>query len=316
MESGEYALIDVGTCSMCRSSRLETLAEMDRFALPFRADICCDCGLIMCSPRLSEKDLPRYYKEVYVPLILGRLNLQQLKHLVNPRQGKIIYNFCQPVLSGLSKKILTVAEIGCASGHNLYQFGMQARTQGLSCQLVGCEYSEYFNEYAEKELGIRYIIGGCSDLIEQGVTADILILSHVFEHFVDLHSVKKQLQRLMTSEGLLYIEVPGILDLKNKFEYNCDFLHYRVHAHIHDFSLTTLRNVLSPEFVLIDGTEYCRSIFKKAQRVDTPPLNMNDYEHIKYSLKDLEIYRKEHRYRIHTRRFLHRALRRLRRACY
>lgn len=104
--------------------------------------------------------------------------------------------------------------------------------------------------------------------------------------------------------------------LKNKFVCHCDFLHYRVHTHIRDFSITTLRNVLPLEFVVIDGTEYCRSIFKKAQHVDAPPVNLNDYEHIKYFLQDLETYRKKYRYWICARRYLFRALRRLQRVYY
>ncbi len=59
LESGEYKLVDVEFCSNCNSSHLETIVEKDRFELPFRADICCDCGLIMSSPRLAEENLPR-----------------------------------------------------------------------------------------------------------------------------------------------------------------------------------------------------------------------------------------------------------------
>lgn len=309
LKAGEHKLIDVEFCSGCNSSCLETLVELDRFGLPFRAEICQDCGLIMTVPQLAEENLPRYYKEVYIPLILGKQDVRYLLHLINPAQGKIIFDFCRFALGAIGKKALTVVEIGCASGHNLSQFSLRAHTHGFSCQMIGCEYSEYFKEYAEKKLGVHYIIGGMAELIKEGIMADVLILSHVFEHFVNLQDAKKQLKRLLSSEGLLYVEVPGVLNLKDKFEYNCNYLLYRVHAHIHDFSLTTLRNVLSPEFVLIDGTEFCRAIFRIAHLGDVQLTGLNDCDRIRFFLRDLECYRNKYRYLIQTRGLARRALR-------
>lgn len=316
LDMEDHVLVDVEFCANCNSSRLDKVAEMERFELPFKAKICCDCGLIMTTPHLSEGFLPRYYKEFYTALVLGREDMRELIHMVHPRQGKMIYDFCRAALRMLGKKNLTVVEVGCASGQNLSQFSLKARADGISCRLVGSEYSQYFKEYAEEKLGIRYIIGSLGDLIQEGVSADVLILSHVFEHFVDLKAAKKQFQQILAPEGLLYIEVPGVLDLQNKFEYECNFIFYRVHAHIYDFSLTTLRNVLYPEFSLIKGTEFCRALFKKTRSNDRGVFDLNDYEHIRHYLQKVETYRRKHRKWIHARSLLRRGIRKIRRDCY
>jgi len=312
----DNALVDVEFCANCNSSRMDIVAEMDRFGLPFKSKICCNCGLIMTTPRLSEKFLPDYYREFYTALVLGREDMRQLIHLVHGKQGKMIYDFCRPTLRMLDKKNLTVVEIGCASGQNLSQFSLKARADGIDCRLVGCEYSQHFKKYGREKLRIRYIIGGLADLIREGVSADVLILSHVFEHFVDLKAAKKQLQQILVPEGLLYVEVPGVMDLQNKFEYKCDFIFYRVHSHIYDFSLTTLRNVLYPEFSLIEGTELCQALFKKSHSDNREVFGLNDYERIWHYLQKVETYRRKHRKWVHIRSLLRRGIRKISRDCY
>lgn len=67
----------------------------------------------------------------------------------------------------------------------------------------------------------------------------------------------------------MYIEVPGLLNLEG---YLYDLLHYLVHAHIHNFNLSSLDSTLSMSgFSLLKGDESCRGVFKR------------NYESISYS---------------------------------
>jgi len=89
-------------------------------------------------------------------------------------------------------------------------------------------------------------------------------MSHVFEHFIDLKSSLNTIEQLTHDESLIYVEVPGIIDLVNKPEYIYNYQYYTNLAHIHNFSLTTLSNVFATRgFLLEKGTEYIQAIFRK-----------------------------------------------------
>jgi hypothetical protein len=99
--------------------------------------------------------------------------------------------------------------------------------------------------------------------------ADILILSHVFEHFPDLKQATAQIEKLIHNDSLVYIEVPGVVDLENKKEYLFNYQLYCVLAHTYNFSLLTLASVMLKQGLrLVEGDEYVRAVFKKGQLQD------------------------------------------------
>jgi len=114
---------------------------------------------------------------------------------------------------------------------------------------------------------------------------DILIKSHVFEHFIDIKDSLTLIGKLTHNDTLIYVEVPGVADLPNKPEYMYDYQDYSVLAHIHNFSLGSLANIFSRYgFKLIKGTEYVRAIFSK--NVENPqPVSRNPYPEIMDALK-------------------------------
>jgi SAM-dependent methyltransferase len=282
---GEYKTEMVSKCC-CSSELLEVLAEKDRFGLPFGSLICKKCGLILTSPRLAQRDLPSFYNHEYHGLHFGETEAEKNPYLFRRNQGVIIFEY---VKDFLNKDELLVAEVGCGSGANLSSFATGAKRLGIRARLAGCEYSESYASYANSELGIAVCMGGASTLVEEGINADVLILSHVFEHFIDLEVEMKAIENILKDDGILYIEVPGILDLHNKYEYDCDFLKYLTLAHMYNFSLTTLRSRLATVgFSLVKGDEYVRSVFMKSS-VDTESLTgLNDYDRIVCYLTHLE----------------------------
>jgi len=284
----EEVLVEVKEC-YCGSKKLEKLAEKDRFGFPINSFICRDCGLIFCSPRLSEEFIPRFYKEFYYPLTFGRKGTEVPMDLVSPQQGYNIFEFCKFEISKLikNKKTLNIGEIGCASGNNLFQVATILKKMGYPCTLSGCDYAEYYTKYKKNGLTIDYYFGGPEVLIQSNKKFDFLILSHVLEHIIDLKKFKRDISKLLANNGLLYIEVPGILDLKSRYVYDCDLLKYLTLAHIYNFSLTTLRNVMTPEFELVKGDEYSRALFRRSQNDKSDKLN--DYFRIINYLKDLEV---------------------------
>ena len=88
---------------------------------------------------------------------------------------------------------------------------------------------------------MRY--GGIEEAIDQGIKADIVILSHVLEHFTDPTNELKAVRRLLKSDGMVYVEVPGILNV-HVHRWDCDFMWFIVLAHTYLFSKSPLEYLI------------------------------------------------------------------------
>tara|TARA_A100001011_G_scaffold16199_1_gene16798 strand:- start:25972 stop:26997 length:1026 start_codon:yes stop_codon:yes gene_type:complete len=262
----------------CGESDFEQLSRFDRFGLPFGTQICRSCGLITQSIRLEEDSLPYFYDKIYWPLISGK----KTNYQTNPESKKYI----EFILANIefSKKDLKVFEVGCGAGHKLSLLSETLNNKNYEVSSFGCDFSDEALLQANK-LNIRTIKGGMEELKRFG-KSDILILSHVFEHFSDLRKAMEDITSIVSEESFIYIEVPGVNDLKNKKEYSFDYQLYNVLAHTYNFSLKSLENVLSEGgFKLINGNEYIRSIFQLTNK--TRPYLKDSKIYIE-SLKNLE----------------------------
>jgi ubiquinone/menaquinone biosynthesis C-methylase UbiE len=132
--------------------------------------------------------------------------------------------------------------------------------KGAVVSCYGCDYSSEAVRLA-KNKGLFVNQGGVESL--EGRKFDILILSHVVEHFVNIKDELEKIKMIIKNDGIVYVEVPGVCDLENKKEYLYNYNIYSVLAHMHNFNLTSLRFVMeSNGFELIKGNEYVKSLFK------------------------------------------------------
>ena len=99
------------------------------------------------------------------------------------------------------------------------------------------------------------------------------------------------LKKISHEETIFYIEVPGGLDLKTRYVYDCDFLKYLTHAHTFNFSLSSLKATLNQcGFELVQGKEKVESIFR-LNRNENNSFTLrenNNYEEIMSYLSELE----------------------------
>jgi len=259
LESGKIKTEKVTQCQ-CGSKNLEQLTKVDRFGLPFGSLICKDCGLVITSPRICEESLPYYYDKYYHPLNYGKEHLEDQTALFADGQGKKIFNILKEFLP--NKEKLKVLEIGAGTGNVLAEFKDEAKLHNINIQELGTEYSNDCITKAKKENNINVIFGNIETIEKRKEKFDVIILSHVFEHFIDLHEELKRLKKLMTEDTLLYIEVPGIMVNHKKSYYNFSFLGYLVHAHMYNFTKDTLVNILQNYgFKNIIANEEVESVF-------------------------------------------------------
>lgn len=258
IKTGKIQLRNVKACPVCGAADdLSCLSEKDRFGLPFSAILCRGCSVVFTSPQISGESLGEYYRSYYHPLVLGTRPGRFLHHLVNVDQGKKIHDFIQNSLP--EKNHYEICEVGCASGTNLVELRDCLKAKGKDVSLTGSEFELSHAEEARKR-GIDVISGDVIDLVANGKTYDIIILSHIVEHFPTLDDKMAQLRSLLKPEGLMYIEVPGIFSINR---YQNDFASYLVHAHMFHFTLKSLEAACAKHgFVLVQGDETVRASFQ------------------------------------------------------
>lgn len=227
-------------CPYCKSTKLMTLSDVDRFALTFETKLCNECGLVFTNPQIKENYLPEYYNRFYHPLIFGEVEVKE--YLFANKQGQKIFNIVDKFLQ---KKEVAVFEVGAGAGSNLIGFKKEAEKFGINCELHGLEYSQDYVVSANAN-GINLLNKSLKEYVSNNnVKFDVIILSHVFEHVVDFNEFIKDIKTLMNATSILYIEVPGILKLHRNLAYSANFRKYLVHAHIYHFTSSSLNNIVS-----------------------------------------------------------------------
>lgn len=262
ISSGTLKVEDVNRC-VCGSEEVEKLASVDRFGLPFGSLLCRKCGLVLTSPRMKEESLSNYYANFYHPLIYGKESLGERPSLFSAGQGNKIFNKVKKFLP-LDNRI-DVLEIGAGTGSVLWEFKQEAFANGIRIDELGTEYSDECIELCKKK-GISVVAKNLEEIVKDEKLYDVVILSHVFEHFIDLGKELERVTRLLKDEGVLYIEVPGILTLHENKHYEASFIKYLIHAHVYNFSLDSLRMICCRHgFKMLTGNEQVEAVFKKGK---------------------------------------------------
>jgi len=99
---------------------------------------------------------------------------------------------------------LSVCEIGCGNGQNLVNFA----NKGF--QVWGVEPDTNARTVALQSLS--NIFAGTVDNLPAAITEgkyDVILMSHVLEHFVDINTAIANVKRLLKDNGILIVEVPN-----------------------------------------------------------------------------------------------------------
>jgi len=264
LNKGIYKTEIVNKC-LCGATEFEQISSKDRFGLPFGNVICKNCGLLLCNPRLKEENLPEFYDKEYHGLVFGQEEVANFEHMVDKQQGSLIFAFLKKYIIG--NKNLEIAEIGAGVGNNLKAIIEESKKYSIDVTATGCEYSEACVNFGKEKYGLNMIQGNIEVLLKLNKKFDIVIMSHILEHFINPFKELKIVKSILKENGIVYVEVPGIFDLHNKPVYQCDFLRYSVLAHMYNFSLGTLTNIMRiAGFKLVEGNEFVRSVFQQSEK--------------------------------------------------
>lgn len=245
--------------------KLITLSQKDRYGLEVITKICPVCGLVMTNPRMNQESYKRFYDFYYRQIYVGRRRAGEEYFERQKKHGKEIYRYIKQNYD--IAKIHTVLEIGCGAGGILSVF----REQGIEkCKGVDLG-SEYIQFGRQRGLDLE----NCSsEQLQTSGGYDLIILSHVLEHFLDIQKELDVIRKLLSEDGILYVEVPGINNLGEV--YGNDFLVYLQNAHVRHFSCDTLTQILAWNgFTRLCGNENVQSLFIKGE-CETEIVNYKD----------------------------------------
>ena len=145
----------------------------------------------------------------------------------------------------------SILDIGAATG----DFLAIARENGLST--TGIELSAYASAKAKEKYGFDFHQTGIVEY--NGIERyDLIHMNHVFEHFWTPHRVLERVASLLSTEGLVYVEVP--------FQFNLfEVLKYRLTGARKDFDVASLHHPIfyrprTLKKVFSDHGFTCRSI--------------------------------------------------------
>ena len=285
IENGDLDLCKRNAC-LCGSHNKSKIASIDRFGLNFSSYICKNCGLIFTSPYICNSSLPFYYNKFYHTLHFG--TAEPVESLFSKGQGTKIFNFVKAYLRSSDIKIF---EMGAGCGTNLLEFANVAKDNNVKITCYGTEYNKDYVKHGNKK-GLKLTSNSIEEYAKKtNDKFDLIILSHVFEHLTDPFDTLNYLKKISHEDTIFYMEVPGVLDLKTRYVYDCDFLKYLTHAHTFNFSLSSLKTTLNQcGFQLLKGNEKVKSVFRvngHANNSFTPVVNDNYKEMLSY-LTDLE----------------------------
>lgn len=255
IKTGEYKLVE-NQCLCGKTNKngdLEIL-DKDRYGFPISSLLCSRCGLIRSEFVFDETSNLEFYKKDYREIYVGsKIPPDSFFHDQLCRGNNLFKRVREfvPMEAGMK-----VFEIGCGAGGILYPFAKA----DLDCS--GCDYDEEYLEYGRlKGLNLNY--GDYNGILHDN-EVDILILSHVMEHFLDPIKEIQQIIAKIKPLGWLIIEVPGIFYIDRNYG---NPILYLQNAHVYSYYEKYLKVLFEQMGLLVKySDESCLFILQKPKQ--------------------------------------------------
>jgi len=256
IRDGEYLFENV-SC-LCGEKDSILISTHDRYGLSVHTHLCRHCGMMWTSPRMREDSLTKFYEIDYRPIYVGSPQAPDSFFREQVEHGKRMYDYVKSDIEKSSKDRLKVFDIGCGGGGALLPF----KDNGWIP--FGCDLGEEYLIRGREE-GLILEHGDSRSLSLYG-PANLVILSHVLEHFSYPLKNLNEVSKLLADDGYIYIEVPGIFKIHDTYG---DVLLFLQNAHLYHFTLNTLSSLMAQAgFKLIKGDENICALFQKSANIE------------------------------------------------
>ncbi len=228
-----YTLVN-NNC-LCGVNDDEVISLVDRCSVEFKTVICKNCGLVRAPKYFRKEDVDDFYKNFYRTVMNNGKDYTEPEKFFEKQTINSFEKF-KLIKENLNNNLkeLKVLDLGGGVGGALEHFKDDN-------DLYLADFFDPYLEYA-KNKGINVIKGGLKDITFK---PDIIILSHVIEHWNDF---KSEIQNLINiqkkNKTINYIELPGIDSLKHGRR-GGDFLQDIHIPHVYYFSSYVLENLMN-----------------------------------------------------------------------
>ena len=194
---------------------------------------CGGCGLGRVDPLPSERELEEWYKEKYRQSYKG-LEKPKLKYILRAaRNAKERFNWINENTRNLKNSGYKSLDIGASSGEFVFLM------KKLGFDAIGIEPHHGYADYGIREYDLKILSGALSEKIRliEDKSMSLVTMFHVLEHLPNPVQSLKEIARILSPDGYLYIEVPNATRMTSP--------HYMFfEAHVLYFTKQTLINLL------------------------------------------------------------------------
>jgi len=194
--------------------------------LSYKVYGCTKCGMMYAGNMVESQNLGMYYT---------KMSRYEGNSFVMSEKIKAFYDRAAGFISNKVPKDSRILDVGCAFGGLLASL----KEQGFN-NLYGLEPSAKNAKYAMDNFGIEVINGGLGMGYMPSEKYDVVILSCVLEHLVDLHAAIEESKQYLNSNGKLYLIVPDLDDFANHADLYQEFSV----EHINYFNVQSLSSLL------------------------------------------------------------------------
>lgn len=228
------------TCKVCSSNHYKKIGEIKNIWKEYKDVYQCDeCSLYFIdSP--TDEEINSLYKNEYHNNIKNKL-FEIAKSKMRYARSLSQFNFIKQTIDLKNKDI---CEIGAFDGLLLSLFKKNNNN------VFGYELNDDARVYAKK----KYDIDLKENFLESKSKYDIIILSHVIEHFREPKEILIKIKSMLKENGFIYIEVPNS-PMPNECSYNM-IMRYLNTEHIVNFNMYNLIKFAESADLKIVRSEY------------------------------------------------------------
>ncbi|WIH80422.1 class I SAM-dependent methyltransferase [Brachyspira pilosicoli] len=228
------------TCKVCSSNHYKKIGEIKNIWKEYKDVYQCDeCSLYFIdSP--TDEEINSLYKNEYHNNIKNKL-FETAKSKMRYARSLSQFNFIKQTIDLKNKDI---CEIGAFDGLLLSLFKKNNNN------VFGYELNDDARVYSKK----KYDIDLKENFLESKSKYDIIILSHVIEHFREPKEILIKIKSMLKENGFIYIEVPNS-PMPNECSYNM-LMRYLNTEHIVNFNMDNLIKFAESADLKIVRSEY------------------------------------------------------------
>lgn len=212
-------------CKVCESDKYNKIGEIKGIWKENKNIYQCEKCFLYFIESPSDEEIYLLYKNEYHNSIKNKI-FEFSKSKMRYSRCLNQFNFIKANINCDNKK---VCEIGAFDGLLLNIF------KNNKCEVHGYELNDRAREYAKN----KYNIYLKQNFLEDNQKYDIIILSHVIEHFKEPKEILLKIKSMLNENGFIYIEVPNS-PLKNQCSYET-LIKYLTSPHTVNFNMDNLK---------------------------------------------------------------------------